>query len=338
MKKKKLVIVSFSGGKDSLATMIWAIAKYGAKNIIAVFCDTKWEHPLTYKHIIDICKKLNVELVTLSSSKYDGFKDLVIKKKRFPSTKARFCTEKLKTEPMIDYILDDHKHHAIIIQGIRKDESFSRSKMQEQCRFFKYYFEPYQTNEMIVSTLSVKPKLTLSQKVKLKKAEDRLAAGKNDEKFHSYRKKDVIAHCKQYSDDIHRPIFHLTAHETLQMILDAGLKPNPLYYMGMSRVGCFPCINVNHKELWAIIENQSWILDDLRDFEKETGHSFFPPKYIPDRYCSLSVENKKGIIVPYPIVDDVVRYLRDVHATGDIFEGIEKDENSSCMSFYGICE
>ena len=45
------VVIAFSGGKDSQASLIWAVKKFGTKNIIAVFCDTGWEHPLTYQHI-----------------------------------------------------------------------------------------------------------------------------------------------------------------------------------------------------------------------------------------------------------------------------------------------
>lgn len=136
------VIVSFSGGKDSLASLIWAINSFGAKHVTAAFCDTKWEHELTYKHIEDVTQKLGVKLVTLKSRQYNGMLDLVYKKKRFPSTKARFCTEELKQKPMIDFVLSQ-KTNLLIIQGIRNDESESRSKMLENCRFFKYYFEPY---------------------------------------------------------------------------------------------------------------------------------------------------------------------------------------------------
>lgn len=43
------VIVSFSGGKDSLASLLW-VRNNLTKDFITVFCDTGWEHPLTYKY------------------------------------------------------------------------------------------------------------------------------------------------------------------------------------------------------------------------------------------------------------------------------------------------
>ena len=39
-------------------------------NLTAVFCDTGWEHPDTYKHVNDVCLQMGVRLITLKS-KYD---------------------------------------------------------------------------------------------------------------------------------------------------------------------------------------------------------------------------------------------------------------------------
>lgn len=155
------VLVQWSGGKDSQACLILAVEKYGAKNVEAVFCDTGWEHKETYRHVKAISESLGVRLITLKSKKYDGFVDMALKKGRFPSTKARFCTEELKVKPMIDYVLNQTVN-LLIFQGIRSDESKSRSLMSEQCRYFKHYFEPYGTDK------NGKPK------------------------YHTYRKKDVL--------------------------------------------------------------------------------------------------------------------------------------------------
>ena len=100
------VIVTFSGGKDSLAALLWT-REHITKNFTTVFCDTGWEHPLTYEYINRIADKLHLDLVTLKSKKYDGMVDLARQKKRWPSTRARFCTQELKTKPCIDYVLDE---------------------------------------------------------------------------------------------------------------------------------------------------------------------------------------------------------------------------------------
>ena len=107
------VIVTFSGGKDSLASLLWT-REHITKNFTTVFCDTGWEHPLTYEYINRIADKLHLDLVTLKWKKYDGMVDLARQKKRWPSTRARFCTQELKTKPCIDYVLDEVQDLSLI--------------------------------------------------------------------------------------------------------------------------------------------------------------------------------------------------------------------------------
>lgn len=108
------VIVSFSGGKDSLAALLWT-REHITNNFTTVFCDTGWEHPLTYEYIHRIADKLHLDLVTLKSKKYDGMVDLARQKKRWPSVRARFCTEELKIKPTIDYVLDEVQDNMLMI-------------------------------------------------------------------------------------------------------------------------------------------------------------------------------------------------------------------------------
>lgn len=125
------ILVSFSGGKDSQACLIQAFKQYGGGgNLTAVFCDTGWEHPDTYKHVNDVCLQMGVRLITLKS-KYD-FVSLAAHKKRFPSTNARFCTSELKMKPMIDYVLS-LKESCIIIQEYSREEFDSLVDMCGDC-------------------------------------------------------------------------------------------------------------------------------------------------------------------------------------------------------------
>lgn len=156
------VIVTFSGGKDSIASLLW-VRNNLTKDFIAVFCDTGWEHPLTYQYIEEIREKLKLNLVVLKSKKFDGMVDLVKKKSRWPSSQRRFCTSELKTIPMIDYILDEVNDDVLIIQGIRAAESSKRAEMSKQCTYFKYYVQPYGKDK------------------------------NGKDKFHTYRRKDVLA-------------------------------------------------------------------------------------------------------------------------------------------------
>lgn len=326
------IVVQFSSGKDSQASLIWAKNKFGLKNLVAEMSDTGWEDDRTYTHADQVCKDLEVKFFYLKSKKYDGMVDLAVKRKRFPSSKARFCTQELKVYPFIDWVLEQTEN-LFIVQGIRNDESIARSEMKADCRLFKYYFEPYQTNSLIIDAFSKVENPSLVQRNKYIKALDRLNLGKEDAKFHTYRKKEVLEWCKKYDDSIFRPVITWTESEVMKYIIDNGMKPNPLYYQGSKRVGCFPCIMVGKGELKSMIEFSPEWIDKVRDAENLAESSFFPPDYIPKRYCSKTDKNGKR----YPVVDDVVKYLTEY--SGDLFEDDDEyKESRKCVSYYKICE
>lgn len=119
-------IVAFSGGKDSAAVLGW-LRKAGVP-FTAVFCDTSWEHPVTYRYIEEINQLLcDGKLVTVRS--HHTMQSLVLQKKRVPSIRARFCTEALKVTPMVQW-LQEQDDEITYYQGIRADESARRAQMK----------------------------------------------------------------------------------------------------------------------------------------------------------------------------------------------------------------
>lgn len=288
-------IVTFSGGKDSLASLLW-VRNNLTKNFITVFCDTGWEHPLTYKYIEEISKKLDLNLITLKSKKFDDMVDLLRKKSRWPSSQRRFCTSELKTIPMIDYILDEVNDDILVIQGIRASESAKRAEMSKQCTYFKYYVQPYGKDK------------------------------NGKDKYHTYRRKDVLAFREKHVDDLLRPVFDWSAQQVIDYILDNRLQPNPLYRMGYKRVGCYPCIMASQQDIYNISVQDPERINYISSIEKDLSSSFFGPDKIPSRFY-------KG---EYPFIDDVVRYVNGKHDTGSLFN--DEDMATSCMSYYGLCE
>lgn len=299
-------LVTFSGGKDSLATIIWA--KKNLENFDVVFCDTGWESPKTYAHIKEVEAWIGKSFITLKSSKFEGLIDLFVKKKRAASTKARFCTEELKSIPMIDYVLtlnDD----VTIIQGVRNEESESRRMLKMHDEYFKFYFEPYG--------------YTVAKEGKPAKP-----------KYHTHNKKNVISFVDKFTVDVLRPIIKMSAAEVFEYIFASGIKANPLYYEGFSRVGCFPCIMCTLSEIRLIAENYKERIDEIRAFEKQIGRTFFPPDYIPKKFCSFRTITKKGKVVMCPTIDDVIKYVMDDPNQLRMYE----KPQPGCVSVYNICE
>lgn len=308
-------ILTFSGGKDSLATIIWA--KRNLPDFEVVFCDTKWEAPETYDHIKDVEQWMGITIKVLVSSKYDGFEDLSVKKGRVASTKARFCTEELKVKPMIDYLLSI-KDDVIVYQGIRGEESNARAKMKIKDEYFRYYFEPYTYKKRKIKNKVDKQSNLFGEVPTYREVLDPVT--------YSYRKKDIEAHCDQYTVDVFRPIFLLTAEEVFDEIKRYGIKPNPLYFEGFSRVGCFPCIMCTLSEIRLIAQRFPERIDFIRKMEQENGITFFPPEYIPARSCTKIVKGGKRV----PTIDDVVKYVQE--------NDNQAFPRTACQSIYNICE
>lgn len=270
-------IVSCSGGKDSTALYLWAIEQFGKDGFKAVMADTGHEHPVT----IDYAKKLHivtggpkVEIVApdfadrlekkgLPISGY-GMKDLCVWKGRVPSSKAQFCTEHLKLEPIRKWLksfrTDDME--IIMFTGIRAGESERRSKMTET-EWSDYY------------------------------------------------------DCEQ-----RRPLLKWSEDEVFKKLNEHGISSNPLYEMGYSRVGCFPCIHARKSELSKL---PSWAWDRIEDIERSVGRSWFSAGTVP------------GVHVP--TIQDAKEWAKTSRG-GRQFDMFAEDEKDppSCMSAWGACE
>ena len=161
-------IISVSGGKDSTALLLLAIERE-AENLSAVFADTGNEHEQTYEYV----RYLNDKVFPIRTVKADftrqiagkkeyvltkwagkgvgqeaidraagalvatgnPFLDLCIWKGRFPSTKAAFCSEELKRNPIIHQVQNpvlDAGDDVMSWQGVRRDESLNRRFLIEK--------------------------------------------------------------------------------------------------------------------------------------------------------------------------------------------------------------
>lgn len=136
--------VGVSGGKDSAAALIWLVKESGIpiQKIRATFCNIGNDHEWTIRHV-----QLLSELVHHIETVYPDFGDLdtdragerldfftlALFKRRFPSTKARFCTEFLKIFTTLRQIqlLKYQGFDVIAVSGVRGDESDDRSKLSE---------------------------------------------------------------------------------------------------------------------------------------------------------------------------------------------------------------
>lgn len=128
-----IIHVGISGGKDSQAVATWIIqdSSISRDKIRLSFCDTGNEHEWTYEHVRRIQEWLGIDIEWLKNDL--DFYQLAERKKRFPSAKARFCTQYLKMEVTQKHILGLMQQglKVLLITGVRNDESVKRSRLLE---------------------------------------------------------------------------------------------------------------------------------------------------------------------------------------------------------------
>ena len=118
--------VLFSGGKDSVATLVYLkdIAKKVNVNITAIYVDTTAGLPENTKYVRKVCKYLGVRL-KIVKPKIDYF--TLAKKWGIPSFKYRWCCRELKIKPIENY-LKKIKEPKVVFDGIRAVESNIRKE------------------------------------------------------------------------------------------------------------------------------------------------------------------------------------------------------------------
>ncbi len=139
---------------------------------------------------------------------------------------------------------------------------------------------------------------------------------------------------RQWSDDydawLERPLLKWSVDDVFAIHRRHEIDPNPLYTMGHERVGCFPCIMVNQRQLKSMSERSPEVWSQIDAAEMAAGgRSFFAPNYIPSRFHT-GFDEKSG--KTYPTASDVKAYvLREEQA---MLDGTQ----SVCMSIYNLCE
>jgi len=144
-------IVGFSGGKDStlvLQAVIEALLHVPPSRrnrpIHVVSNDTLVESPLVIAHLNKVQNQIREAVASLSlpvtvvDTKPDPDKTfwvlLIGKGYPSPNQTMRWCTDRLKIQPTSRYILNNVSEHgaAIVVLGVRKDESNSRKNSIEK--------------------------------------------------------------------------------------------------------------------------------------------------------------------------------------------------------------
>lgn len=124
-----------------------------------------------------------------------------------------------------------------------------------------------------------------------------------------------------YDGHVHRPLLKWLTEDVFSILTRHKVDKNPLYDAGMTRVGCYPCINTNKGEL-ALLPD--WVWDKIKDWEKRARVQWFKPFLVPGlARCS---------------VEDVRKWCKTKRG-GHKEDPMAPDANDvpTCMSTWGVC-
>jgi 3'-phosphoadenosine 5'-phosphosulfate sulfotransferase (PAPS reductase)/FAD synthetase len=306
-------IVSISGGKDSLACAILALDQF-PDTVRFVMADTGNEHPLTLAYVNDyLTQRLNhpIEIVRAEFTREIAQKRLYVETK-WPGKGvpddivARTLAVLQPTgNPFLDLCLWKGRFP---------------SRMAQFCT---QHLKRYPLDRYLMERVSEGGEVESWRGVR---------------KAESERRKNALARERMAEGYwIVQPIVEWTAQEVVDFARTRGFKHNPLYMMGMGRVGCMPCINSSKDEILAVSWRAPEHIDKIEEWESLVGAaskrgfaSFFTERAEDDDETPSETFDRANI-------REKIRWAQTSRG-GKQFDMIRTSPPPACASVYGLCE
>lgn len=302
-------IISVSGGKDSTALLLLAIERH-PDNMQAVFADVGNEHDITYEYVRYLEKATGVKIRWIKadfSQQIERKKAYVIAKwsdKGVPQeTITRAVSALVPTGiPFLDLCL--WKGRFPSAKAAFCSEELKRNPIIEQV-----HLPLLEDGNTLYSWQGVRA----------------------DES----RRRAALDELENVGGGLwnYRPILKWTASDCFAMHRKHGIKHNPLYEMGMGRVGCMPCINCRKDELLEISKRFPEAIERIRQWEtavkqasKWGAATFFPAPSVDSEWSAKQT------------IDVVVEWAKTSRG-GKQYDFLRVQDNGPiCSSLYGLCE
>ena len=131
---------------------------------------------------------------------------------------------------------------------------------------------------------------------------------------------------------INRPILRWKAADTFEAMRYCGIEANPLYKLGMSRVGCMPCINAQKTELREIALRFPEHVERISKWEKLV--SSVCRQHSPVSFFHMGTQEHTG---QASTIYNVIQWAKTTRG-GRQYDLLAEDDPIACSSAYGLCE
>lgn len=229
-------VVSVSGGKDSTATYLLALEKTDG-DFTAIFADTGNEHEATYEYVSHLHERTGGPKV--QTVKADFSRELARKRAWLESGKAISRSIRPWTEERVK-------------EALAAGFEPSGFPFLDLCRAKGMF--PTRKAAFCSSALK---RLVLWEQAQAILAENGLHViswqgirAEESLRRSCYPMREISPESEDMT--IYRPIIGWTVADVAAIHKRHGIKLNPLYGMGLSRVGCMPCIQSNKQDIRQI--------------------------------------------------------------------------------------
>jgi 3'-phosphoadenosine 5'-phosphosulfate sulfotransferase (PAPS reductase)/FAD synthetase len=324
-------IVNVSGGKDSAACAVLA-AKRG-RPFRLVMADTGNEHELTIAAAHDLAAFCGVPLEIVRAD----FSDRIAGKRRFVEIKWR---EQGVAEPIVQAALDVLQPTGVPFLDLCIWKGRFPSRKAQFCT--------EHLKAEAVDTQVVAPALAGGNVVQwLGVRRDESLNRRNSPMFQRVRREGRTIL-------FYRPLVDWTADKVFAFLRAEGAPINPLYRHGMSRVGCFPCINANKGELAQIGRRFPEAVKKIAAWERIVAQAskrgkatFFAPDVTPEgaalaaKVSAAQTKEARNALSwegQWPDATNVFDWAKTARGGKQYDLFFTADDGLACSSQYGLCE
>jgi 3'-phosphoadenosine 5'-phosphosulfate sulfotransferase (PAPS reductase)/FAD synthetase len=315
-------VVSVSGGKDSAATLLMAIERFGRHRVRAIFCDTGNEHEAVYEYLAYLELALEIHIDRLRAD----FRDEIARKRMFIARDQRTGR---KNGRRLRWSNKAKRRALAVLQP-------TGNPFLDLC-LWKGRF-PSRKGQFCTEQL--KRNLAVEYQLALIEQGHTVVSWQGVRRDESAARKDAI---KFERLDKHmyvfRPLVEWSASDVFAYCAAQGIQNNPLYTMGMSRVGCMPCINASKDEIHAISRRFPEHVERIAAWERLVGQASkrASSSFIPAPTNGRKVQNQ----VEHARANDiyaVVEWSKTSRGGRQFSLLTALEDSTACASAYGLCE
>lgn len=355
-------VVSVSGGKDSTATLLLAIDRFGRDRVLPIFCDTGNEHEAVYEYLDYLEDTLDVQIHHLRAN----FDTEIATKRIFIAQDARTRRE-YDSAPVFDAndcpVWQRTSTGKLVTKAIKVDGEIVELRFIQKQKKVGGGRRVRWTNKAKRRALAVlqptgNPYLDLclwkgrfpsrkrqfcTEELKRNPAVsfqlDLIDAGHTVISWQGIRRDESLNRRNALKFEkiapslyIFRPIVEWTATDVFSFCADHRVKPNPLYLQGMGRVGCMPCINANKAEFREIAARFPAHIARIAEWEKQVA--------LASKRMAATFVPAPGITprdAPNHDIFSVIEWSKTSRGGRQFDMLAELIEPSACASMYGLC-